>query len=62
MHHAVMGIVIQGVLEDFYNKLLWKSPEGLQELLVQMTKDRLLDTLPRFYVDWDQTSLHNQLK
>jgi hypothetical protein len=55
-HHAVMGIVIQAVLEDFYNEYWWKHPEGLRERLIQGTKDKLVSTLPRFYVDWEKTT------
>lgn len=59
-HHAVMGIVIQAVLEDFYNKELYKLPhmrgKELVRQLTRMTKDKLTTTLPRFYIDWDKTS------
>jgi len=53
-HHAVMGIVIQAVLEDFYNLELWKEPAGLADRLVRLTKDKLIATLanPKNYVDW----------
>jgi CRISPR/Cas system-associated exonuclease Cas4 (RecB family) len=55
MHHAVMGIVIQRVLEDFYNDDLWKNAEfraDLKNNLVKMTRRHLAETLPRFYIDW----------
>jgi len=55
-----MGIVIQAVWEDFYNKELWRLPEMrgayLKSQLVKMTKGHLLDVLPRFYVDYDKMS------
>jgi len=35
-HHAVMGIVIQGVLEKLYNDELWKEPHGLADRLLAM--------------------------
>lgn len=61
-HHPVMGIVIQRVLEDFYNKEWWnrldlKGP-NLKRRLIQETKDRLIETLAndRFPVDWDKIS------
>jgi len=57
-HHPVMGIVIQAVLEDFYNLEWWALPElrgaELKRHLVRKTKDKLASTLPRFYIDWDQ--------
>ena len=64
MHHAVMGIVIQGVLEDFYNDCLWKHQSGLQDRLVRMTKERLSSTLanPRFHVDWHAAGSYEELE
>lgn len=59
-HHAVMGIVIQAVLEDFYNKELWLRPElrgdELRRHLIRMTKDKLTTILPRFHIDWEKIS------
>jgi hypothetical protein len=37
-HHAVMGIVIQAVIERFYNDELWREPDGLAERLEKMTE------------------------
>lgn len=61
-HHAVMGIVIQGVLEHFYNAELWKHREGLKDRLVRMTRDRLLDELPRNRIDWRESPPHTELE
>lgn len=59
-HHAVMGIVIQAVLEDFYNKQMWVRPElrgaELKRHLIRMTKDKLTSTLPHHYIDWNKIS------
>jgi len=60
-HHAVMGIVIQAVLEDFYNNEWWSVPEyqqpgNLKRHLIRMTKDKLAGMLPRFFIDWDKTT------
>lgn len=54
MHHAIMGIVIQGVLEKFYNNELWKEQGGLLDRLTRMTKEDLSTLLadPKFRVDW----------
>jgi hypothetical protein len=62
MHHAVMGIVIQAVLEDFYNKELWKQQSGLTKLLVDTTKEKLTSTLPRFYIDWDDAPSFQEME
>lgn len=53
-HHPVMGIVIQAVLEDLYNKELWKHRDGLRELLVRMTKDKLAEKCAKNYIDWQK--------
>lgn len=57
-HHAVMGIVIQAVLERFYNQGWWRVEEyrgaNLRRHLVKQTKDMLVETLPRNYIDWDK--------
>lgn len=38
-HHILMGVVVGGVLEDLYNKDLWKLPgEELKELLRERTR------------------------
>jgi hypothetical protein len=62
MHHAVMGIVIQAVLEDLYNKELWKHPQGLKKRLVEMTKEKLTSTLPQFYIDWNDSPPFEELE
>lgn len=51
-HHALMGIVIQGVLEDFYNDFLWKEGGNVEDRLIQMTRDRFAATYPTMYIDW----------
>jgi len=61
-HHAVMGIVIQGVLEQFYNAEMWRNREGLKDRLVKMTRDRLLDELPRNYIDWKESPPHDEME
>jgi len=59
-HHPVMGIVIQSVLEDYYNKHMFERKElrgaELNRHLTRMTKEKLIATLPRFYIDWDKIS------
>lgn len=62
MHHAVMGIVIQGVLEDFYNQYLWKHQDGLKRRLIDMTRDRLQSTLSNFYIDWNRSPGFHELE
>ena len=60
MHHAVMGIVIQAVLEDFYNQNLWLNEDfraHMRHNLTRMTKEELTSTLalPRFYINWRES-------
>lgn len=53
-HHAIMGIVIQGVIEKLYNDELWRDPGGLVNRLVDMTKREFKYQIskPRNYIDW----------
>lgn len=49
-HHALMGTVIQGVLEDFYNDEMWQAPE-LVKALDQKTEIRFAKELSGRYID-----------
>lgn len=51
-HHAVMGIVIQSVVETFYNDELWRHPEGLQKRLTKMVEVVLAQQIAKKYIDW----------
>lgn len=53
-HHAVMGIVIQKVIENLYNDELWKSSAGLLERLMTMTEQVFAyETQPKInFIDW----------
>lgn len=53
-HHAIMGIVIQGVLERLYNDELWRQPQGLVNRLVEMTEKEFKYQIakPKNYIDW----------
>ena len=62
MHHAVMGIVIQAVLEDFYNKELWKHQDGLRKRLIDLTKEKLTSSLPRFYINWSEAPAFEEME
>lgn len=61
-HHAVMGLVIGRVLEDFYNLEEWKHPEGLHERLIRATKDRLSEYCIGEYIDWHQSPPYDELE
>lgn len=66
-HHAVMGIVIQAVLEDFYNQNLWmdeKFRANMKNNLIRMTKEKLSSTLaqPRFYVNWHEAPSFGEME
>lgn len=53
-HHAVMGIVIGGVLERLYNDELWRQPQGLPNRLMEMVNREFQYQLgkPGNYIDW----------
>ena len=51
-HHAIMGIVIQRVVENLYNDELWKTPAGLQERLLDMVEKELNYEIQTNYIDW----------
>lgn len=60
-HHAVMGIVIQAVIEDLYNEELWRKPEGvlaadhlrsLNVRLTKMTQAALSEEVMKNYINW----------
>jgi len=51
-HHALMGIVLAAVIEDFYNDELWKEPLGLRQRLEERTRKKFALQLARMYIDW----------
>lgn len=51
-HHAIMGQVIQKVIEDLYNNEMWRTPAGLADLLLEMVMKELNYALAKEYVDW----------
>lgn len=53
-HHAVLGIVIGSVLEDFYNNELWKHPDGLQQRLEDLLDKTLKLELAQKYIDYNK--------
>lgn len=60
-HHALMGIVIQKVIEDFYNEELWKHPVKLLESLMERV-DRAFDhEVSRMYIDWGRSPTRDEL-
>lgn len=66
-HHAVMGIVIQGVLEQMYNQEWWKSPAELVQLLQDELDRQFKLEVARNYIDWrvagmTQTEMYNICK
>lgn len=61
-HHALMGITIQGVLEDFYNKELWKGDtENIEKRLIEMVRYRFSEELQTVHVDWTQSPAWDEL-
>jgi len=55
-HHALMGVVIQWVIERFYNDELWKllSKDQLIERLLEMCEQNFKLEAARNYIDWRQ--------
>ena len=51
-HSAVMGIVIQRVVEDLYNLELWKYPVGLLKRLDEMVEKEFHYEISRNFIDW----------
>lgn len=51
-HAALLGTVIQAVLERFYNDELWRTPEGLGKRLEEMVETHFRQELLRRYIDW----------
>lgn len=53
-HHAVMGTVIQAVIERFYNDELWRSvpPLELMDRLMDMADEAFKLELARRFIDW----------
>lgn len=51
-HHAVMGIVIQAVLEAMYNKEWWKHPQELRQLLDDELERQFKLEIAKSHIDW----------
>jgi hypothetical protein len=53
-HHAIMGIVIQSVVEAFYNSELWKllGPVELRDRLMALADENLRLECSRKFIDW----------
>lgn len=51
-HHAIMGIVIQRVVENLYNDELWKTPVGLHQRLMDMVEKEFAYEVSTSYIDW----------
>ncbi|MDB4278189.1 PD-(D/E)XK nuclease family protein [Deltaproteobacteria bacterium] len=62
-HHAIMGIVIQGVIERIYNDELWREPQGLANRLSDMVKREFKYQIgkPRNYIDWRLAPSRNEM-
>lgn len=51
-HHAVMGNVIQGVIEDMYNSELWRDAANLKERLKTHLDKRFTLAINAAHIDW----------
>lgn len=62
-HHAIMGIVIQGAIEDMYNDELWRHPASLKRELLERTEREFRRQLakPRNFIDWRQAPTKGEM-
>ncbi|MBV6342954.1 PD-(D/E)XK nuclease family protein, partial [Candidatus Magnetobacterium casense] len=53
-HHAVLGVVIQSVVERFYNDELWSLLRGKQlvDRLLDLAQEAMKVELAKRYIDW----------
>jgi len=56
-----MGIVIQSVIEKFYNGELWRQKEGLLDLLLKMTRQEFDHEISRSYIDWNKAPSRKEM-
>jgi len=61
-HHAVLGIVIGAVLEDFYNEELWRHRDGLQERLEAILDKQFKLQLAKKYIDYNQAGSREEMR
>lgn len=60
-HHALMGIVLAAVIEDFYNDELWRMSNGLKERLEELTRKKFLFELGRTHIDWRKAPSQDEM-
>jgi len=60
-HHAVMGIVIQRIVEKLYNDELWRTPQGLQARLIEMVEKEFEYEVSRSYIDWRAAPMKTEM-
>lgn len=60
-HHALMGHVIQKIVELLYNQELWKQPEGLLDRLLRMVEQEFTLETASTYIDWRIAPAKHQL-
>lgn len=66
-HHILMGVVIQAVVEDFYNQQLWLSDGAprptadLVKILIALTKNKFQHKLRKFHIDWSKSDDEGEL-
>ena len=61
-HHALMGTVIQAVIEDMYNQEWWRHPRELVGLLEEAIEKHFTYELSRRYIDWRQSPTREELR
>jgi len=65
-HSALMGTVIQAVLERFYNDELWRSPAQLPQTFEKLIDSIFRKELPGFHIIWadspSREEMHRQIR
>lgn len=51
-HHAVMGQVIQKVIENMYNNEMWREPKILPQRMLEMVEKEFEIEVKRNFIEW----------
>jgi len=59
-HHAVMGSVIQSVLESLYNNELYRDPVSLHQTLLALVENHWAKKEKKSFIDWDRAGMSRE--
>lgn len=60
-HHALMGIVIQAVIERLYNDQLWKDKATYKQLLREVLERKFEFEVRQSYIDWSEAPSRDEM-